>query len=110
MRAMPFARSRLVSCTLLLFVGAAGCKRDRSTAPSGAAVAASAPQLQPIGMADPFAALGGDTPKLLEAGLAGLRNHKPQVAAGALQNVVAAAPDHTAARWGLLRALVALGR
>ena len=96
----------LLSCVSL------GCKRDSSqpSASGGTASTAEQPKQLAIGMTDPFASPRNDAAKLLETGFAALRNKKPQVAVAALQNVVNDTPDYTAGRWGLIRALAALGR
>lgn len=99
-------------CALALAAALCGCKRNHPAASGGGAGTAEKPSvpLLAIGMTDPFAPPRGDAAKLLETGWSALRNKKPQVAVAAMQNVVGDAPDYTAARFGLLRALVQLGR
>lgn len=104
---------RILVCSAVLVVCASvGCKRDnqQSSPNGGATTATEQPKTLVVGMSDPFSAPKNDAGKLLETGFAALRNKKPQVAVAALQNVVNDTPDYTAARWGLVRALAALGR
>jgi hypothetical protein len=105
-------QKRPILYALALIFALAGCKRHAaSSAPGSAApTGASAPALQPIGMTDPFSGPKGDFAKLWESGYTELRNKRPQPAAAALQNVVDATPDFTAARYVLIRALAALHR
>jgi Tetratricopeptide repeat len=101
-------------CYVLALAGALGaCKRNTPSSGGGTAgggATSNEPPTQPIGMVDPFAAPKGDAAKLLETAYAGLRNKKAPVAIAALQNVITDAPDYTAARWALVRALVMEGR
>jgi hypothetical protein len=89
--------------------GCDGCKRSGgggSAAGGGGAGTAAQPENKAIGMVDPFTPPKNDAAKLVETGYIALRQKKAPVAVAALQNVVNDTPDWTAARWGLVRALV----
>ncbi len=89
------------------------CKKDEHPAP-GAAPASpggpALPSLQPVGMSDPFARLPADAGKALERGYKAIRSKKWDDAVRELEAAIASAPDYTAARWALVRALVLGGK
>jgi hypothetical protein len=95
---------------------AAGCKKSLPPRPPPAQVA---PPPSPahdelpargVGMDDPFARMSAEAVQALEAGYAALRGRKYVEAARAFAAVVAALPDHTAARFQQLRATALAGR
>ncbi len=105
------------SClSLLLLLPAAGCKKPVPPSPTGGTEAGKGGvgdktlPLAPVGMADPFARLGGPAGKALDRGYKALRAKKYDEAAAAFAEVAAAAPDSTASRFQLARALVMSGK
>jgi hypothetical protein len=108
-------RLGLLALALALPLGA-GCKRGAPpAAPAPDAHAAGPPAsaalpARPAGMEDPFARMTADSVKALNTGYAALRAHKPDDARAAFASVVAALPDHTAARFQQLRASALAGQ
>lgn len=97
--------------TLPVLLGQGGCKKDDKGGPSGATTqpATAPPPLPPTGMTDPFGRTPPEAGKALERGYKALRAKKWDEAQTAFKQVVALQPDHTAARWGQLRALALAG-
>lgn len=91
--------------------GLSGCKRSAPSAPPpsaalpGADAAAAAPAM-PVGMKTPFATLDKAAAKSLNAGYKALRAKLYDAARKAFDEVVAARPDYTAARYQSLHAAV----
>ncbi|MCS6912146.1 MAG: hypothetical protein RMK29_21650 [Myxococcales bacterium] len=105
-----FACARLLLPLLLVTLGASACRKKepltlQPVAPPPPAEAA----LRPIGMVNPFVRLSGPEARALERGYRALRARKPDEAAAAFAEVVAAAPDHLIARSYWARALAASG-
>jgi hypothetical protein len=97
---------------MVLVLAVMGCKsKDK---PTGTATAANTPPppppTQPVGMSDPFARLTSDTAKALQKGYKASKAKKFDEAAAAFREVIAGAPDYTAARMALLRALILGGQ
>lgn len=99
----------------------AGCKRkdpaqgsgpgaNGTSSAGGTAQGKGEATLLPIGMADPFQRLSGPAAKAMDRGYKALRAKKPDEAAVAFAEVVAAAPDHTGMRYELARALLLSGK
>jgi hypothetical protein len=96
----------------------AGCKRKDpaqggpggGTSTGGTAQGKGEAQLLPIGMADPFPRVSGPAAKAMDRGYKALRAKKPDEAAVAFAEVVAALPDHTGMRYELARALLLSGK
>lgn len=97
----------------LSLLAAAGCKRGGGgAAPDGGDKGAqpAQPALLPVGTLDPFPRLSGLTAKALDRGYRALKAKKPDEAAAAFAEVLAAAPDHTSARFQMARALAQAGK
>ena len=94
----------------LLVVACVGACKDKAKtggetgATGGGATGPAVPEtpLQPIGMTDPFARLGGDTAKTLQAGYKALRAKKYDDAQASFRAVTNASPDYTSAGWMLV--------
>jgi hypothetical protein len=107
----------MICLTLLLTL--AGCKsKDKPAANTsggggGGGGGTTAPQpiaTQPVGMSDPFARLTSEAGKSLSKGYKALKAKKYDEAQAGFREVIAAAPDYTAARWQLVRALILGGQ
>jgi hypothetical protein len=111
MHAMKTSWGVAALLALPAMLGTGGCKKDDKGAAAGADLrpAAVLPALQPTGMADPFARTPPEAGKALERGHKALRGKKWDEAQTAFKQVITLSPDHTAARWGLLRALALSG-
>ena len=95
----------------LVVGGVSGCKRSAPNGPApGVALpsadAAAAAPATPVGMKAPFATLDKAAAKSLNAGYKALRAKKYDDARKAFDEVVAARPDYTAARYQSLHAAV----
>jgi hypothetical protein len=79
--------------------------------PPKAAPPSNEPPPPPVGIADPFARqLTGDSVKLLQKAYKALRVKKWDEAQAGFSQVIASAPDHASARWGLVRTLALSGK